>query len=178
MSNIHHIQIIKWAKYNILPQISSVIYAYSHEELGKCGLPPTTHIKKQVSFGTARIVVSVVDVDVDATNGACGDHLEDGWVEGLRADGASRTWGPTWQRSPCPVPTLLLPSLPPFALTFSGPVSRSKPTTSSPRLPVLPCWKGSSFGGAAAASPPRRRWDEDGLTWDDTGVRETKTKAC
>ena len=40
---------------------------------------------------------------------------------------------------------------------------------SAPRLPVLPCWKGSSFDGAAA--------DDDGLTCDDTGGRETKTRA-
>jgi hypothetical protein len=55
----------------------------------------TSKFWDKLTDGTARIVESVVDVDVDATNGACGDHLEDGWIEGLRADGA--VGGPTWQ---------------------------------------------------------------------------------
>ena len=96
-------------------------------------------------------------VDVDATNGACGDHLEDGRPEGLGADDAVKNSGVQLGkdlavRSPRFSSSTLLSYPPPFALV-SGPVSRSKPTASSPRLPVLPCWKGSSFDGAAVASP-------------------------
>lgn len=56
----------------------------------------TLHIKKQVCFGKKINKRSRKDSSIlaaDATNGACGDHLEDGRPEGLRADDAVKKSG-------------------------------------------------------------------------------------